>query len=305
MLDLTDAARVAHADAPMPGIFRFDQLPLLDKRLHAETQIILHRIVNCGSVGTETYADRSADGPDLLFLSRGGNRTAYGHMAGARFERAPNADLRATFTPRGADSCITFGASAQSINLLFPRGYLAQLLEGQSHGSFAPLLFSDDERLQRLIRLLEAEIIAPGFASRLLVDGISRAIATLLVRLNPATIAVGAERIHLTSWKLQRVIDFIEANLDRDIGLDSLASVAELSPFHFSRVFKLATGVSPYHFVLEQRLKRSRRLLSDSNLGLAELALACGFANQSHFTAAFTKATGVSPGRFRRQAKWA
>jgi AraC family transcriptional regulator len=101
--------------------------------------------------------------------------------------------------------------------------------------------------------------------------------------------------------KLRRVLEFVDANLDQDIGLDDLARIAELSPFHFSRVFKLATGSSPYHYVRDRRLKRSRLLLAEGRLGIAELALACGFANQSHFTAAFTKAMGVSPGRFRRQ----
>jgi AraC-like DNA-binding protein len=303
MTNQGNAEHRAAIDAPMPGVFRFAQSPLLEKRTHAQTGIVLHRIFNCGPVGTETYADRVADGPDFLFLSRGGGRTAHGHMAGARFERAANTDLRATFTPQGADSCITFGASAKSTNLIFPRGFLADRLVGQPHGSLAPLLFSDDDRLARLVRLLEAEIVTPGFASQLLVDGITRAIATLLVRLDPAAIAAGTERIHLASWKLRRVIDYIEANIDHDIGLVDIAKIADLSPFHFSRVFKLATGQTPYGFVMDKRLKRSRALLAESNIPLAELALACGFANQSHFTAAFTKATGVAPGRFRRQMK--
>jgi AraC-like DNA-binding protein len=288
---------------PLQGIFRFSPSQSLDHCQHDETDIILYRMLNGGEVGTMAYANRDADGPDLLFLSRGGGKVASGKLAGTPFEIAPNTDLRATYTPHGADSHITFGASARSTNLVFPRGYLAGLMVGQSHGSFAPLMFSDDDRLARLIRLLEAEIIAPGFASRLLVDGIGRAIATLLVRLDPASIAAGHERIYLPPRKVRRVIDFIEANLDRDIGLADLARVAELSPFHFSRVFKLATGASPYHFVRERRLQRSRRMLLEDNLGIAEIAIACGFASQSHMTAAFTKAMGISPGRYRCQAR--
>jgi AraC family transcriptional regulator len=99
---------------------------------------------------------------------------------------------------------------------------------------------------------------------------------------------------------LAKVMDFIEATLDREIHLTDLATIAGLSPFHFSRVFKLETGETPYHFVGQRRLERARLMLLGSDMPLAELALSCGFASQSHFTAAFSKAMGVSPGRYRR-----
>ncbi|KPF72493.1 hypothetical protein IP88_09835 [alpha proteobacterium AAP81b] len=178
------------------------------------------------------------------------------------------------------------------------------MLSDQRHGSFAPLLFDGDERLARLIRMLDAEIAAPGFASRLLVEGLARAVATLLVRLDLRDACADVERIHLTPWRLKKVVDYVDAHLDGEIGLADMAAVAGLSAFHFSRVFKLATGTSPYHYVRDRRLERARALLSGDHMSIAELALACGFANQSHFTAAFTKAMGVSPGRYRRYARF-
>lgn len=111
------------------------------------------------------------------------------------------------------------------------------------------------------------------------------------------------DRIYLSPPKLRRVIDFVEANLHERIGLDDLAQAAGLSPNHFLRVFKLATGDTPYHFLRARRLERARQLLAANTLTIAQLALECGFANQAHFTAAFTRAMGISPGRYRRAVR--
>ena len=112
-------------------------------------------------------------------------------------------------------------------------------------------------------------------------------------------------RIYLTAARLKRVTEFVQTHLADDIGLGALAAAAELSPFHFSRVFKLTTGEAPYRYVRSRRLERARMLLETTLTPLSEIALACGFANQSHFTAAFTQATGLSPGRHRRRTSQA
>lgn len=110
-------------------------------------------------------------------------------------------------------------------------------------------------------------------------------------------------RIFLSPAKNHRVKSFIEANLERDIRLDDLARIADLSTFHFARVFKLTEGTSPYQYLAGRRLWHARQRLSESDMPIAELALACGFASQSHFTAAFSRAFGEPPGRFRRRAQ--
>ncbi|MBA4048817.1 MAG: hypothetical protein C0476_09790 [Sphingomonas sp.] len=141
---------------------------------------------------------------------------------------------------------------------------------------------------------------APGFASDLMTDGLIRAIGAALVQREATPQDHVGGRIHLSPVRLTKVMDYIESTLDREIHLTDLATIAGLSPFHFSRVFKLETGETPYHFVGMRRLERARLMLLSSDMPLAELARSCGFASQSHFTAAFSKAMGVSPGRYRR-----
>jgi AraC-like DNA-binding protein len=99
---------------------------------------------------------------------------------------------------------------------------------------------------------------------------------------------------------LRRVRDYVEAHLDGNIGLDALATTAGLSLHHFARAFKQSEGTTPHGFVLERRLAKARELLSHNDLSLSEIAVAVGFADQSHFTRRFRELVGVSPGLFRK-----
>lgn len=105
----------------------------------------------------------------------------------------------------------------------------------------------------------------------------------------------------LAPWQLRRVCDAMEAQIDADIGLDMLAEIAGCSQSHFSRAFKQSAGMSPFRWLLERRIDRAKALLSDPRQGLAEIALAVGFAAQPQFTTAFRRATGTTPGHWRRQ----
>jgi AraC family transcriptional regulator len=91
----------------------------------------------------------------------------------------------------------------------------------------------------------------------------------------------------------------VEANLEGKITIDSMASVACLSRYHFSRAFKKATGQSPHRYVSGRRLERAKTLLSKGDRSLVYIALALSFSSQANFTRAFTKATGQAPGQFR------
>jgi AraC family transcriptional regulator len=113
-----------------------------------------------------------------------------------------------------------------------------------------------------------------------------------------------AERpLSLAPHVLRRVLDYIEANLDGDCDLFRLAAVAELSPFHFARAFRRDMADPPHRYVVARRLQRAIHLVRTTERDLSEIALACGFAQQSRMADAFTRHLGISPGRLRRSAK--
>lgn len=94
----------------------------------------------------------------------------------------------------------------------------------------------------------------------------------------------------------------MDAHIGVPVGLEELAAVACLSPFHFARAFKAASGQPPHRFLAARRLDQACRLLAEGRLSLAEVAHATAFETQSAFTRAFRRATGLPPGRYRSQA---
>lgn len=99
------------------------------------------------------------------------------------------------------------------------------------------------------------------------------------------------------------VIDYIEAAIDQDLRLSSLAGVAAMSVYHFARSFKETVGMSPHAYVLSRRIARARTMLSRSDGGLADIAQACGFSSQAHLTTAFRHTLGVTPAGYRRSVQ--
>jgi AraC family transcriptional regulator len=107
----------------------------------------------------------------------------------------------------------------------------------------------------------------------------------------------------LAPWQLRKVKDFMRQYAQHDLLLEDLAALVDLSAKHFARAFRQSTGLPPHRWLVNQRIDRARELLGKAELSLAEIALACGFADQSHFTVAFRKATGMTPGAFRREQR--
>jgi transcriptional regulator of acetoin/glycerol metabolism/AraC-like DNA-binding protein len=124
-------------------------------------------------------------------------------------------------------------------------------------------------------------------------------------RLNIVTATPQAEtsprsRGGLPPMALRRVQEYIDQNLDDDIGLGTLAAIAGLSLHHFARAFKVSAGVPPHGYVLQQRLNKARDLLIGTGSSLADIALVTGFSDQSHLARQFRQSFGISPGNFRR-----
>ena len=85
-----------------------------------------------------------------------------------------------------------------------------------------------------------------------------------------------------------------------ELSLDDLAAQACLSPFHFTRLFREATGFTPHRYVMNRRIRAAKEKLALGRASLVEIALETGFGSQANFNRVFRKATGVSPGRFRK-----
>ncbi len=82
-----------------------------------------------------------------------------------------------------------------------------------------------------------------------------------------------------------------------------LSEASGLSVSHFTRRFKVTTGLSPHQFVLRRRVERAKRLLKHTSEAIAQIALCCGFSHQEHLTHTFKRFTGNTPGRYRQTVR--
>jgi AraC family transcriptional regulator len=110
----------------------------------------------------------------------------------------------------------------------------------------------------------------------------------------------GCVPMGLAPWQLRRARAYIEAHLDGDPSIADLAAECRLSASHFARGFRQATGMPPHRWLLKRRIERAKELLLEGELELAQIALDCGFSDQSHFTRLFAQSQGQSPGKWRR-----
>lgn len=113
----------------------------------------------------------------------------------------------------------------------------------------------------------------------------------------------GAVRGGLANWQERRALAFMEQRLDQSFPVADVADACGLSVNHFSRAFRRSLGKPPHRWLLDRRIDRARELLQTTELSLADIALACGFAEQSHFTRVFTRLVGMPPGAWRRAAE--
>ncbi len=135
---------------------------------------------------------------------------------------------------------------------------------------------------------------------RLFLDGIQLALAAhLLGTYSSARWRPPVRKPAIDPKRLRRVLDFIEARIAAEITLEDLAAEACLSPFHFSRQFRAATGFAPHRYVTERRIEAAKEKLRFAQSSLVEIAIDTGFGSQANFTRVFRKRTGLTPGQYR------
>ena len=103
----------------------------------------------------------------------------------------------------------------------------------------------------------------------------------------------------LPEFRLRRVRQYVQDNLHRELRLAELSGLVHMSPYHFARLFKRSTGVSPHRFLVRRRIEQASALLTAQTLSVAEIARSVGFRTPSHFTTTFRRVTGITPSVYR------
>jgi AraC family transcriptional regulator len=164
----------------------------------------------------------------------------------------------------------------------------------------APCLGARDPLIEHVLRAIAAELEAPAPAGRLYADSLAVALASRL--LQGFSMAPWRTRQTLSKPQLRRLVDYVEANLESELTLCELAAVAGLSVPHLTTLFRRTLGQSVHRYVVERRLERARSLLLGGERSVAQVALATGFAHQSHLARWMKRLMNITPSELLREA---
>jgi AraC family transcriptional regulator len=204
---------------------------------------------------------------------------------------------------RGAEDSIAFPSAVRRILLNFEPSLLKRAISEVDTGrdvEFNHQWGVQDPQTEHIVRALEADLEAGLPTGKLFGESLLCAMAVHLQNryaLIPPTIRL--PRNGLPRSRLNRVIEYIDANLDREIRLSTLAETAGMSAHYFSELFRQSVHLSPHQFVLRRRIDRAQTLLSDPAITVFEAAIGTGFSDQSHFTRVFRRVTGMTPTSYR------
>lgn len=164
-----------------------------------------------------------------------------------------------------------------------------------------PQLAIDDPVIGQLALALKTEIETGCMSGRLYGESLGTALAARLVQNYAVSTSLEFKAHGLSRSQLERVIDYIKVNLARDLSILDLATLTNMSESHFSRSFKRSVGISPYRYLMQQRVERAKQLLKQQVISISDIALDCGFANQTHLTKVFRQMIGVTPKVYRKR----
>jgi AraC family transcriptional regulator len=163
-----------------------------------------------------------------------------------------------------------------------------------------------DELIGQLALAIRSEMMNASAAGRMLIETASLMLAARLIHryCDSGSCAPVAPVAHeLDHGRLRRVLDHISAHLSDEITVADLARVACLSMFHFARMFTRAIGMPPHRYVSRMRLEKSMVEIMTGSLPLSQIAMNARFSSQASFTRAFRRATGLTPGEYRRRRR--
>ena len=207
----------------------------------------------------------------------------------------------------GPERSLSHRNQLDCIVLSIEPGYVHRALEDSPRSEGIELIerfASADPQIERMVKALRAETRAGAPTGTLFGQSIATALAVYLAqRYSSSPLALRSYRGGMPRTRLNRVLEYIAADLQEDLSLAVLAEIAGMNLFYFSRLFKQSTGLSPHRFVLEQRFRRAQHFLRTSDMTILEVSVRTGFADQGHFTKAFRRFVGVTPTEYRVQSR--
>lgn len=211
---------------------------------------------------------------------------------------APGDDLSAAFA--GVSEYILVQLSPLFVTDCAARAGLAR---AEMFVSFRERAVKGDARLTRLARDLAEELREEAAGQELVIGAlVEQTLVQILRRYANLRRSAHLElsRAGLVDRRIRLAVELMHAHMHRELALEEIARAAHLSPFHFARLFKKLTGVTPHAYLASLRAARAQALLAETDLPITEIGARVGYMSSSHFARAFRQATGLSPRAYRK-----
>jgi AraC family transcriptional regulator len=243
----------------------------------------------------------------FLLVNLGGSGTRQvNKFDGGEYDGAMNSGYF-FFLPSGIPAHISWETTDESVIFIISPSFLTQI--ATTTESLNPdkieirsVLLDRDPQIETIARSFLSEMTADSLGGKLYTESLANLFGIHLLRhycVTPATLRI--YRGGLSDFQLKCAIDYIRSYLDTQLSLENIASELNLSHYYFCVLFKQSMGVSPWQYVIGQRIEKAKELLRDRLVAISDIGLACGFSNQSHFTKLFHKHAGITPKAYRFQ----
>jgi AraC family transcriptional regulator len=272
--------------------------PFLFRQMVEWAGIKIHRARVLAGRMLEHTADRHE-----INITLGGNLFREGFSDSGRRLLASSESGNMCITPAGKAVAASWDDTIDNMGILIDANFAARTAAENHFSSgyhFVESIQKEDPLVQHMGLALLEDAVAESPAGRIYADSIIQTLTLHLLK-NYTTANTVPEPAHggLSGYRLRRVREFIEANLEEDLSLAEIAAVAGLSQYHFARAFRKSMGLTPQNYLMQQRIESAKKLLTEPGLPLVEVSLRTGFKNQSHFTALFRKFTSFTPKAWR------
>lgn len=226
-------------------------------------------------------------------------------LDGSNFHAHPVKTGDWIFIPHNQISGSRWQDNSQCMHVYLNQIFVDNLLSAnfyQDKVSFTPLIGYRDSTIDHFLELFRTEFVSNLLTDLLYAETLAKALTIHLVRCcaDRQTSRISTCK-SLCQSELQAIVSYIENNLDREITIQKLAQQAKISMSVFAHTFRKVIGISPYQFILQKRLEKSKQLLLEGNstMSIATIAQKCGFSNASAFTKHFRQKQGISPSQYR------
>jgi AraC family transcriptional regulator len=240
---------------------------------------------------------------DFLLVARlsGRSEVRYGIGRGSR-----NCDIRyghMLLYSALEESCWWLENPEQTVVLSIPAQILQRAWEQDREGPWPGMVemcsFKQDSQVIQMVAILASELDRSDQINSAYTESVLFQLTTHLVRRYSKVVDPVVRHSGMSPSRLNKVLEYIAAGLEEQLRLAGMAEVAGISPYYFCREFKKTMGITPYGYIVQQRIDRAKTLLQNTSMSITEIGAQLLFATPSHFTATFRKLVGCTPSVFR------